>query len=285
MNPLLYKFENLKKKNPLKAIHLIKTAIENEPKNYDYLVALGKYLSMEDKDKDAVKYLERAQKLQSLDDATTFILGLSYMKSFDYAMAIKYFKKINKLYPEAIYNASICYFRKGQIRQAIDEANKLRNDNKLGHESFKLVLDFMMFMHDIDNLTPELEKYKSMFGEDFFYHYVKAHQSYFKHQYLDCVYHYSRIPVNSLDRTLYLVKYANSLKFLKQYNKALEIYEEVALTNESPNYYVLNYAETLYHLGKYQETLHLLDKHKPDIVEKEKLRDLRAKAYYKLNLE
>ncbi len=285
MDEILLRFEYLINKNPLKAIHLIKKALAEQPTNFEYLVVLGAYLAKEEKDSDAIKYFERAKKIGKLDYNHIFVLALSYMRKKDYTLAIRNFKEVGEIYPEAIYNSAICYLNIGQADKAITEVMQLKDHDKLGQSAIKLIIDILLFTDKLQDNSPELSEYKKRFGEDVYYHYIVGNQSYAKGKYIESAYHLSKIPHTALDPDLYLRKLAHSYRIIKQYNKAFECYKQMESEGHSPSLFALPYAETLYNLGKYEEVIRVSDRYYDEVIDKAALRNIRAKAYYKLNLE
>lgn len=285
MDNILVKFENLKDKNPLKAIHLIKQAINDDAINYDYLVALGKYLCQNGKDKEGMKYLKRAEKIAKLQPNIAFILALAYMRTEEYHLAIKLFEDVYDLYPEANYNASICYVRVNELDKAINQARNLVNNKILGKESSKLIIDIYSFLGDGEKIDLEVENYKKKFGEDDMYYCYKGNSAIKKSSFLESASYYAKISKNYPERHLFIEKYAYSLVKLNQFNKAIEVYQEVVETTFVQEDVILEYAEVLYHLGRYQDALDVMNNHRSIIINKDKFKDIRAKAYYKLHLE
>jgi tetratricopeptide (TPR) repeat protein len=285
MNDKILRFEYLIKKNPLKAVHLIKKAIADEPQNYEYLLALGLYLAKEERDSEAVKYLEKAKKITDLDASASFTLALSYMRNEDYRLAIRAFKDTGEIYPESIYNTAICYLNLGEADKAVIEARKLQDNEKLGQSALKLIIDILLFTEQFKEEAIELALYEKRYGQDTYFHYVKGNHSYMRGNYLASAYHLSKISWDEVAPNVFLRKLAHSYRAIKQYNKALDCYKAMENLDLSPSLYVLNYLDTLYILGEYEEVIKLAEKYEKDFTNKDTLKNVKAKAYYKLNLE
>lgn len=285
MDSILIKFEHFKEKNSLKAIHLIKKAIKENPDNFAYLEALGKHLCSNKEDKEGIKYLKRAEKISELDPNVIFILAISLMRIYQFDLAIKQFHKINHLYPEAYYNAALCYIRKNQIDKAIDEAKPLLQGNILAKEALRLIIDILAFSDVFDKVKAELENYKKQYGEDDYYHYLIGNDFFEKGNFLESAYHLSKIKNVEIERIQYYKKYAHSLYKIKNYKKAEEVYQEILELGSPFEIIIFEYCDVLYKLGKYQKTIDVLNEYKHIILNKAKFRELRSRAYYKLNLE
>ncbi len=285
MNEILLRFEHLLKKNPIKAVHLLKKQIAEQPYNYEYLTVLGSYLAKEEKDTEAVRYLERAKKIQQLESNHSFLLALSYMRLKDYTLAIKNFGDVAELYPEASYNTAICYLRKFETNKALAEARKLVKNEKMGKSASRLVIDILLYTELLTDSSSDINDYKDKYGEDDYYHYVVGLLAFSKKNYLESAYHLSRIDDSSIDRTIYLDKLANSYSNIKQYRKAVECYQELESKGYFPSTSILLYLEALYKLNEYEEVIKIADKYASKVVNKTAIKDFRAKAYYMLNLD
>lgn len=285
MDTLLLRFENLKKKNPLKAIHLIKRAIIENPDKIEYLEALGTHLCGAKDDKEGLKYLRRADKIADLRPNTIFLFALALMRTSEFHLAIKQFKKINTIYPEAYYNSALCYLRLNRANDAISEVRHLLEGRILGKEAYRLLIDIYSFSNDTVQVKLELENYKNRFGEDGYYRFYIANDCYRKKNYIEAAYHYSKIDDDQIKQHQYFEEYAYSLSSIKQYNKALKVYQEVIYAGYAQERVIFEYVDVLFQLNKYQEVIDILDEFKPMIINKVNLNNLKSKAIYKLNLE
>lgn len=285
MDNVLIRFKNLKEKNSLKAIHLIKVAISKDPNNFAYLEALGKHLCRIEEDKMGVQYLQKAQAISELEASSTFVLALSLMKTDKYQAAIDQFKKVKAVYPEAYYNSAICYVRLNKFQKAMEEARNIINDSYLGKEAFKIVIDISSLTNDLTTVEAELEDYKNKFGEDDYYHHNLATKFYRAGIWLECIFHYAKINPNEIDRFLYNDQYAFALTKTGQYKRALEIYEEIINSRPLHEHIIFEYLEVLNKLGRYQEILDALNEHKSVIRNKAKHKEVSSRAYYNLNLK
>lgn len=285
MEQLLIKFEHLKNKHPLKAMHLIKTAIATEPNNFGYLVALGTYLCKNDADKEGIKYLNRAQKISELDPNTTFVMALAQMRNEQYYLAIRNFKAVSNLYPEAYYNASICFISLSEYEKALAEARNLVNHNYLGKEALMLIIDIYSFLNNTEMIKIEAENYKKKYQADSYYHYLMGDESFKKEKYIESAYHFSKITRGEMERRSYNSKYAYSLLKINHFNKALDVYEDILANSNYHESDIIEYSEVLFHLERYQDVLDVIEKYDAKILNKNELKRMRAKAYYKLHLE
>lgn len=285
MNELIARFEYLLKRNPIKAIHLLKEALIAEPQNYDYLLALGLHLAKIGDDYSAIKYLEKANNVSALDESSRFTLAISYMRIEDFSLAIKNFRLVENDIPEAIYNIAVCYIKMGDLRKSVDEAKKLKDNNKMLKSSLKLIIDVYLYINELNENSSELLEYKEKFGEDAFYHLTTASIYYNKQCYIQSAYHYSKIPYNAMDRSIFLRNMAISFRQIEQFSKALECFKELEDSEVSPNLFAYLYAETLYITANYEEVLRVADKYSQSISMKSELQTLKSRAYYKLNLQ
>lgn len=285
MDNIILRFENLLERNHLKAIHIMKKAIENEPNNTEYLSAYGVYLCRNEHLAEGIKLLVRAQNIKELDPGTTFVLAIAYMKQDKYLPAANNFKKVASLYPEAYYNSAICYLRLRNYKKAIAQARELTTSDILGKEAYNFIVDVLLIDFKSEEAEQELLKYEKKFGKDDTYHFMAGNIKFNNMDFLYSSFHYSKIVTSGIDKESYFSKYAMSLFQNKQYAKAAEIYKEVLKTDDYDQSSVIDYAYSLYEIGKYQEVLDVLERYKGYISDLSAFRDLRAKAYYKLNLK
>lgn len=285
IDTIIIKFENLIGSNPIKAVHLIKKAIDENPNNADYLEAFGVYLCNLKKDKEGIKYLQRAEKITELKTNSIFSLAISLMRVEQYGLAIKYYRQISNFFPEAYYNAALCYIRMNKIEEAVAELRPLISGKILRKEAMNLIIDLYSYTKNTEKLNIELENYTKNYGQDGYYHFLKGNEFFSKKNFFESAYHYAKIANHEIHRDQYNEKYAYSLSKIKQYDKAEKIFQEFIDTNLPNEQLMIEYAKVLIALEKFQEAIDILtENHYSESVKRE-VRDLISKAYYKLNLE
>ncbi len=285
MNDVLIKFENLKNKQPLKALHLIMKALNEEPDNYDYLMALGNHFNNIQKFDEAIKYFERAQKIDVLDYKSSFAFGISLMNKSKFREAVKQFDSVKDAYPEAYYNSALSYIRMNEVDKAIQQARYLVDHEILGKEALRLIIDICIFSDDQKNKEIELERYYEKYGKDDYYHFLKAREAYFDGMFLESAYHYSKISSGEIERYRYITEYADTLVKIKRYDKALPLFQELILVDKPTEAILFQYIEVLYQLKMYTEILDVLNDYKFIIRNKAKISEIRSKLHYKMHLE
>jgi len=285
MDEILIRFENLKDKNPLKALHLIKQALIQDPKNFDYLVSLATHFSKINEIEKALIYFEKAQRVAAFDDHTTFAYAITLMKDGQYKLAIKQFNKLNDVFPESYYNSALCYVRMNDLKKAVLEAENLDKHEMLGRESLRLIIDIYNFSRDSVKLKSALNKYKVKYGDDDYYHLISGRDAYLKSNFLEVVYHFSRIKEEENEQNMYLNEYAFSLCKIKRFDKAVLVYQEIIEKGQPTEYVLYEYIEVLFQLNRFHDVLDVLKKYKSIIKNKEKIHEIEAKVRYKLELE
>lgn len=283
MDNVILRFDNLIEKNPLKAIHIMKQAIHENPGKAEYLSVYGLYLCKNGHLDAGVQLLEKSQQIQPLESETTFGFAIALMKQDRYLGAIKNFRMVEALYPEALYNSAICYLRLNKFHKAIEQAKKLTKIDILAKEAYILMVDVMLIDFRDKQAEKVVAEYLEKYGKDETYHFIAGNVTFNKMDYTFSAFHYSKILDSNINQAHYYSKYAMSLYRSKQYRKAIEAYENVLKSDNYVEYDVICYARSLYEVERYQEVLDLLDRHKAFISDSSTSRELRAKSYYKLN--
>lgn len=283
MDNVILRFENLIEKSPLKAIHIMKQAIYENPGNAEYLSVYGLYLCKHGDLDAGIKLLLKSQQIKPLESETTFGLAIALMKQGRHLEAARNFKLVEALYPEAYYNSAICYLKLNKFKQAIAQAKKLTDIDVLAKEAYILIVDVMLIDFRDDEAGNIVTKYLRKYGKDETYHFIAGNVAYNKANYTFGAFHYSKIIGSNIPQAHYYSKYAMSLYRSEQYAKAIKVYENVLKSDDYGEYDVICYARSLYEVKRYQEVLDVLDKHKMLISDSSSSRELRAKSYYKLN--
>jgi hypothetical protein len=148
-----------------------------------------------------------------------------------------------------------------------------------------LIIDIYSFTDNTEMIKIEADNYKKKYQADNYYHYLMGSESFKNYNYIDSAYHFSKIPPGGMHRGSYDSKYAFSLFKINHFNKSLEVYEEIMAGAHPRESDIIDYAELLYQLERYQDVLDVIEKYDAKILNKNDLKRMRAKAYFKLHLE
>jgi len=120
-----------KSREHAKAADVYRRALERDPKNADYMKALGSNLMFADQLDEAIKVLESAVQADPQDPATFLRLGQAYRQKRDYDKALESLKKAQGLAPDSMevtYNLALLNEVQGRPEEAARLLKKLLED-------------------------------------------------------------------------------------------------------------------------------------------------------------
>ncbi|HID32848.1 MAG TPA: tetratricopeptide repeat protein [bacterium (Candidatus Stahlbacteria)] len=124
-----------------------------------YLTLGDAYLNLKDYE-NAIASYEKVPEGSDLRDQAVFRIGLAYLRSGDYADAIKFFARLSS--EESVYMLGYGYFQIGSYQKAIDVLKKIGPESRYYHSSLQMIGDSYYNLNDDHNA---IAYYQRLFNE------------------------------------------------------------------------------------------------------------------------
>ncbi|MFZ7110289.1 MAG: M48 family metalloprotease [Desulfatiglandales bacterium] len=104
-----------------KAVHHLETALNDRPDSVPILCHLGETYQLQGKDREAIRILEKALRIDNRDRAALNLIGASYQSVEDYPRAVHVYERLTTIPPvrdEAFYRLGVAYGRQNRLAEA-----------------------------------------------------------------------------------------------------------------------------------------------------------------------
>ncbi|HOD17076.1 MAG TPA: tetratricopeptide repeat protein [Candidatus Cloacimonadota bacterium] len=164
INNILLQAEALVSSNWLHAIHILKKATEDYPRERSLYLTMGDIYMRQRNFEQAIGSYQKALILDPKDEYLKFIMGNCYLSLNDYKMALYYYDQVSFDTPEMYYNKALAYAYDNEHELSIHYLKLLLRQVNDNLNVYYFLVEEMLRLHKYEDAIKQLDEMEKHLG-------------------------------------------------------------------------------------------------------------------------
>ena len=162
---ILWQAKLQKNKNWLKVRKLLKEGLEEFPEEKELMLALADLYLSKKIYRKAIEQYQKALELDRNNEFTIFRIGNCFLSLNEYRIAIDYYEKLEKQFPELLYNLAFAYSKIGRVDKSLEILTNLLNFKVNSELPYLFLAELYFSKNKFKKAIEYIDKAEKSFGK------------------------------------------------------------------------------------------------------------------------